>query len=305
MIDTIVHVRNLMEKLNLPKGARMVFTALEERIAANPAFAAKMEEYRQRFMFSGEELSPLLPELDETAKEFGEVNYTLHFVFLLNCTDILLDRYREAGISEDIYWDTMDDLRCKLMECIECKGVWGTFVAGWNNGFFKMKRFALGRFQFEHSKFDRGAYDKGGVHLRDGDKVINFHIPSSGKPLSPECRFDSYKKAFDFYKDEFGGGPVPFVCGSWLLYPGQRDFLPTQCANMLGFMSDFDIIGSEDRETFGNDWRVFGRYAGVSPELLPRDTALRRAYADRLTAGLPTGSGFGIIVFDGEKITNK
>lgn len=304
MSDTLAHVNLLMEKLNLPKGARMVFSALEGRIAANAEFAADMEAYRRRYMLGSEHLNDLLPELDELARKYSETNLTLHFVFLMNCSDILLERYREAGMDEEIYWKTMDDLRCKLLECVECRGVWGTFVAGWYDGFFRMTRFALGRLQFERSEFNRAEYSKGGVRLKEGDLVINFHIPSSGK-LTREMRFDAYRRAFDFYRDDFGGGPAVFVCGSWLLYAGHRDFLPPECGNILDFMSDFDIIASEDKEKFGNDWRVFGRCAGLEPRLLPRDTALRRAYAERLEAGLPTGDGFGVIVFDGERIINR
>ena len=94
----------------------------------------------------------------------------------------------------------------------------------------------------------------------------------------------------------FDGEPIIFMCGSWLLYPGHEEFLPKNL-NILRFMHDFEIIESREKENFDDAWRVFGRYADEKPENLPTDTALRRAYAERLRAGKPTGYGVGVIVF--------
>ena len=63
-----------------------------------------------------------------------------------------------------------------------------------------------------------------------------------------------------------------------------------------------DVIDALADQHFGDCWRVFGRYADLPPAQLPRDTALRKAYAEWLTAGNPSGSGMGFFVFDGEKI---
>ena len=92
----------------------------------------------------------------------------------------------------------MADLRCKLIECIKCEEVPGTFVAGWYNGFFKLERFAYGRFQFEESDYgyDFDFVTKAGYRLTKGQPVIGFHIPSSGVPLTDEVRLDAYKKAY-------------------------------------------------------------------------------------------------------------
>ena len=90
-------------------------------------------------------------------------------------------------------------------------------------------------------------------------------------------------------------------CGSWLLYPRHREFLPEK-SNILKFLNDFEIVSWEEKENFGDAWRVFGRYADLPFEQLPRDTSLRKAFAEWLCSGRKTGSGFGFIIFDGEKI---
>lgn len=226
--------------------------------------------------------------------------YTAHLLFYSFCGEPLLRRYRDAGIAEDIYWDSMRDLRWKFFECLAVHGVPGTFVGSWHSGFFRMTRFALGRLQYEHTGFGEEQYTKAGVMLRRGDTVINCHIPSCG-PLTVESRMDSYRRAYDFYRREYPSGVLPLVCSSWLLYPPHTEFLP-KTSNILSFMSDFDIIHSGVDEKFGNAWRVFGASAAEPPEKWPRDTSIRRAFAERICSGGKVGYGYGVLLFDGERI---
>ena len=221
----------------------------------------------------------------------------------MNCTEILRENYIKRGVPLSVFYEGVDDLRCKLLECMECEHVPGTFVAGWNNGFLKMDRFAYGRFQYEVRKygFDFDFMMKCGHKVQKGDTYLNFHIPSSGIPLTDEVRFDSYRRAWARYKDLFPDGRVLFGCGSWLLYPRHREFLPEKL-NIRRFMDDFEIVCWEEKDHFGNDWRVFGHYTELPLEQWPRDTALRKAYVDWLLAGNKAGDGFGLFLFDGERI---
>lgn len=165
-----------------------------------------------------------------------------------------------------------------------------------------MEIFGLGRFEYELWEHDEEDYIAPcGKALRHGDPEINFHIPSSGVPITDEARLDSYKRAYEFYKDKLVGGVAFFRCNSWLLYPGHREFLPEN-SNILRFMDDFDIVSYKVWPELGDLWRIFGRYADRAPKELPTDTALRRAYAERIRSGGTLGKGFGYIVFDGEKI---
>lgn len=248
-------------------------------------------------------IDAVVPELDAIALRFGENRYTVYFLFLLANTRWLRERYAAAGISDEIYYCSMDDLRCKLNECIECKGVPGTFVVTWFGRFFRVTRFGLGRFQYETIKFDYrdGFTSSSGYRVENGATVLNMHIPSSGISLTDGVRFDSYRRAREFYRGIFGDGPAVFHCSSWLLYEKQREFLPAG-SNILKFLGDFELIGGGDSDTFGNAWRVFGRWADLPPEMWPKDTSLRAAYADRILSGGKTGSGRGVLLFDGEKI---
>lgn len=297
------HIKLFFNKINIPSEAAAAFITVERRLDSDKDFAERFDKIVYDYMFDDLIMDEALASIRKIAEDFGENVFTLNFVFLLNNTEELLNRYRREGVSDEIYWDTMDDLRCKLLECIECEGVPGIFVPGWYNGFFRMSRFALGRFQYEVSVFkhEGGYTTKSGHFLKDGSPIINFHIPSSGVSLTDEIRYDSYKRAFERYKDMFGGDKVVFCCGSWLLYPKHEEFLPKNL-NILLFMRDFEIVRFSESDDFGNAWRVFGKHADLPPKELPRDTALRKAYAEWLEAGNNTGDGYGVIVFDGENI---
>lgn len=297
------HIQILLNNINVPNEAAAAFAAVESRLDSDKAFSERFDKVVYDYMFDDLIMDEALESLRKIAADFGENVYTLNFVFLLNNTEELLNRYRQEGVSDEIYWNTMDDLRCKLLECMECEGVPGIFVPSWYNGFFRMSRFALGRFQYEVSifKHEGGYTTKSGHFLKDGSDIINFHIPSSGVSLTDEVRFDSYKRAFNFYKHMFGGDKIVMCCNSWLLYPEQEKFLPEN-SNILRFLRDFEIVFSKTKDDFGDAWRIFGRHADLPPEKLPRDTALRKAYADWILAGNSTGAGYGVIVFDGENI---
>ena len=67
-------------------------------------------------------------------------------------------------------------------------------------------------------------------------------------------------------------------------------------------MDDFETVSWAEQDGFRNDWRVFDKYAELPYDRWPRDTSLRRAYADWMMKTGHAGDGFGVIVFDGEKI---
>lgn len=304
MLHNSPYIQDFMARYRYPEEAVSLFTEVEQRLDAEPALGERFDRHLNAYMVEEtEDLGTALSGMDTLAELMGLSPYTTEFVFVMNCTGILKEKYAAAGIDEAVFWQGCDDLRCKLLECMECEGVPGTFVAGWNGGFLKMGRFAYGRFQYEVCEFSFffDFLTSCGRRMVKGDKYVNFHIPSSGVPLTDEIRLASYKEAYPHYKHLFPDGRVVFGCSSWLLYPRHREFLPKD-SNILKFLGDFEIVSWEQKNHFGDDWRVFGRYAGLPPAELPRDTKLRKAYADWLEAGNPSGSGFGFFVFDGEKI---
>ena len=245
------------------------------------------------------------PLLEEIAQASGVHLYTVWELFLIQAAKPAREGYLEKGVPEDIVWDTWEDLKYKAIECKNVQGVWGNFVAHWYPIFFSNDIVKLGRLEYENVTYEGEVpYEKNGCVVRPGDKVKSVHIPSSGEPFDQAARLASYKKAYQFFKEELQGGPLVCVCGSWLLYPPYRGILsPT--SNVVSFAGDWDILSSQESEEFHDAWRVFGAASKLPPEQWPEDTSMRRAYKKWILEGHKAGSGFGVLLFDGEKILNQ
>ncbi len=216
---------------------------------------------------------------DELADAGGFNPYSAAaFAYIASC-DILHEKYREHGISDEIFYDTLDDIRCKINECRAVYGVIGCFVREWEFPFFGMDRFALGRMQYELAVWEARPVILGKNAIYPGDKFINVHIPSSGKPFDKVSREASYKKAVEFYRSEFDGN-VPIGCWSWLLDPMLAKALPN--SNIADFSRDFDVVIGEESVCFEDSWRVFGAASSRLPSELPEDTALQLNCKQRL-----------------------
>lgn len=290
-----------MEKTDFPQEALEFLTQAAGRLTAagqEEAMDGTIEFYYEND-FDTRLTQPLIEEMAQAA---GLNPYTVWELFLMFAAETARKDYLGQGISEEIFWDTFADVRYKALECKHVKGVWGNFVAFWYPIFFRCDIVKLGRLEYETQVYDSDlpAYTGGGATLKPGDKVRCIHIPSSGEDFSLEARLDSYRKAYEFFKDELDGGPLVCACHSWLLYPEYKNVLP-ETSNIVSFMGDFHILTVDDGD-FDDEWRVFGADAGKAPAELPEDTSMRRAFKKHLMAGGKNGAALGILVFDGEKL---
>ena len=277
---------------------------LEDMLDNEPALAEAMDDVVYRYVVTETlSMTEALAEIKAISERFGKNEYALDLLLILNSLPTLHEKYREKGISDAIFYETADDIRCKINECVENKGVVGTFVADWYDRFFKLTCFAYGRFQYEVMTYEGEDFTLScGKVFKNGDRYINMHIPSRGIPLTDEVRLASYRAAYPHFVSLFADDTVIFGCSSWLLYPRHREFLPAGM-NLLKFMGDFEMVTAEETPgKFYDRWRVFGRHADLPNDQLPKDTAMRRAYAEWLQAGNPAGFGFGVFAFDGQSI---
>lgn len=232
----------------------------------------------------------------------GVHEYSAHFLLYACLAEPLQHRYTEKGLEKALWHNSMMDLYYKLNECYAVHGIWGSFVSPWFDRFFDMTRFALGRLQFETTTFYlTDSYSKHNLNLKYGEgELLGVHIPS-GSRLDHECVLDSYRRAYKFYKHLTIDGILPIICESWLLYDGLEEFLP-QDSNIIRFKQDFEVLKNVEHPAFEDCWRMFEAQYSGNPADLPRDTSLRRRYADWIAAGGIPGSGYGILLFDGEKV---
>ncbi|MDD6276171.1 MAG: acyltransferase domain-containing protein [Clostridia bacterium] len=306
-MEYLEYLDNFFKKLEFPKEASDYLIEFENKIRENKKLDDKLNKYLNDYMYcEDKDLRDYLTKIDVLADYIGLDTYTLQFMFILRCMPIVQQRYNEAGYDEQLFWDGAADLKYKMLECKECKGVYGTFVGGWNDDFIKLNRFALGRFQYvlRHSRHDT-LTTQSGLVLHTGDPYLEFHIPSSGVPLTDDVRNDSYRRAWEFFKDQFGDKPVYLSTSSWLIYPEHKMFL-SEKSNIRKFIDDFDICFAEPKDNFNDSWRLYGRYADLPPEEWPEDTSMRRDFKKWILSGGKTGNGWGLILMEnGENVTHK
>lgn len=232
----------------------------------------------------------LIALADEAAVAVDTHEYTVELLVYICLSKMLRKRYLARNIDETIFWNSMLDLRYKLEECKAVKGVVGSFVATWFEGFFTPTRFALGRLQFELVPFGH-TYEKDGKALTPDSKVINVHIPRTGTRLDVEECEQAYAQAAAFFSDQIGGDTA-FVCHSWLLYP-ENEHILSERSNIVRFMKRYDIIKWGIDKHKSDLWRLFDTDES-HPDRLPTDTTARRLYVDHIKAGGKLGWGFGV-----------
>ncbi len=231
----------------------------------------------------------------ELAEPLQTHAYTLTLLYLICLSRKTRAYYEEQGIDLSIYRASMFDLYYKNEECRAVYGICGTFVGKWFARFYDLTRFALGRLQFELTDL-KCDYEKNGVKLAAGAKVINIHIPRAGTPITPASCDDAFAQAAKFFDAALNGSPKVFVCHSWMLFPKHRQMLkPT--SNILHFLSRFDLLENGEYDNYDETWRIFDRRYCGNPDTLGRATSLHRAYADRIKAGEKTGWGYGAFLY--------
>lgn len=195
------------------------------------------------------------------------------------------ERYQEQGVEEDIFWDTFRDIS---FWCDNYKREYGAYGIGEYDWFWRhidMTLFRLGRLQFERMKLE---YNIGAENnqLMAGTPVINIHIPQGEKLNIKDCE-ESIRRAFQRY-----GRDIPYVCHSWLLYPGLKDLLPER-SNILQFQKKFHVIETDYKEREA-EWRIYGSVRNIVTDY-PEDTSLQRNVKYYLLKGNTLGNGWGLL----------
>lgn len=289
--EACTELLNAWDKISSAEASREIF---EKHIAAyEGAPCGKID-------FKG-----MLEDIRRAAEISGVNTYTAELLIFCCFTRHLRRLYAEHSINDGIWLDSVLDLRYKLYECHAMYGVWGSFVAYWFDKFFTLERFALGRLQYEdHLYFcTEEPYTKHSLRLeKNVTPALELHIPSSGK-LTEESVTDSLKKAYSFFKDSryMQNGVLVCECSSWLLYPALCDFLP-EGSNVVKFQKCFENTATWQDPYYQDCWRLFNKKYSGTPEDLPRDTSMRRAFAQWLDEGNTPGCGISLLLFDGEKI---
>ena len=293
----------LMDKCNFPSAAKEFFCTLADKIKScglEAEFDSITNEYLKESMT--EEADDALHVF---SKKIGESRYSCWLLMLMLAAEEIKKKYDRRGVSDELFFDTFSDMRSKALECMEQKGVWGTFVPDWYGLFTtcRLLKFGCLEFQDDIYRLDE-PYTFEGITISKGDPIKGIHIPSSGEPFDKAARLDSYRRAWEFYHKESGDELLICECGSWLLFPDYEDCF-AEGSNIKCFRRDFDIYERETYVTFYDAWRLFGKGCELPIDEYPERTSLQRAFKKYLQKGGSFGEGKSMLIFDGERLLTR
>lgn len=234
------------------------------------------------------------PDTCELFKDHTISDFAIDELLLICMTKHLKKIYQDRGYSINMWDDACLDLKYKLIECHDVKGIWGSFVADWEMGFLNLTLFGFGRLQFEIVPFELETYTSDQVNLKKGDPVISVHIPQTGTSLLISDCYAAYEKALEFFAAMYPQNQLAFVVKSWILYPPFIE-LYSEGSNLLRFASDYKILTEEkDQSMDDNMWRIFASEWSGNIDDYKGDTSLRRKFKQYLKEGGFPGQGYGI-----------
>lgn len=273
------------------------FTKLQQNTEAYSIFTAYVEAYEENYSLDHMTVLAAIRALEECT---GIHKYTLVLLYLICLTKHLGVLYENEGIAADIYDFSVCDLKWKAKECHTAYGVWGNYVGGWEFGFFKMERFAIGRLQYEIRAFPF-TIDTGVVKIDKGEPYINVHIPSCG-PLNDDACMESYEKATDFFQKRYHLKRIIFGCNSWLLSPDLQLMLPVT-SRIRVFAEHYTILEVIKDPLNKHLDKIFGvRTLPENIDELPENTNLRYTMKRWLKAGNSIDTALGVFIPNFNKI---
>ena len=281
-----------MEEQQFPSEAISSLTNAIDSIFATKGkdiVAKIIKEYQADYHIKPDEIA----QKSKTVSEISSVDEKqCNLIIYMALVDGLKKHYINKGYPIENYNDTIKELRCKLLECHDCFGVWGMRACAVSNTHFALTRFGMGLFQFEIIKFGKTAIVDG-VELKPDDKVINIHIPRLGLPLTKQERQKSYLRAKEFFKAYFPNqDKLPFFCHTWLLFKKHKEMLKPS-SNIVSFIDDFTWLEGYEYQDYNETWRIFGKFF-TSIEDMPKENSIQKAYATIIERGEKTGGAEGV-----------
>ena len=178
-------------------------------------------------------------------------------------------KYKDLGISDEIYVGTMKFFSRFLYSYNEIYGEY-KYVWGW----WAVRQISMQEFRISDLEYE--------MTMQEGKKLISIHIPSDANMTSSNLR-KSYLDARDFFADYYPEfAKADMICGSWLLAPALKKFLPDS-SKIIQFQNSFKLTNQEDDSLGFLDW-IYGR-RDILFENLPEETSLQRKLKPYLLNG--------------------
>lgn len=177
-------------------------------------------------------------------EQFIPIDYELYLVMLVP----LQISYQERNLPLEIYEASLSDLNWRLTAYLESQGRAGLTAEDkmWLARIYHLKIFKLGSLQFEmiQSQEEKINPENWGLQDKHLDDLLSVHI-MYGEDISRPASINSFIRALDFFDEHFPRFNYHyFYCKSWLLYPGNREFLDEK-SKIISFMKLFNIVYQE------------------------------------------------------------
>ena len=208
--------------------------------------------------------------------EFKDEYLKVLYIYI-NLALKLYEMYIEAGISLDIYYDTISDLKIWANTCVRETGQYGLKEIYWLNEHLRMRLYKLGRLQFqkrEATEFMQLIKENNLDGYVKNDYFYFVHIPE-GERLSYDLVLDSYQRAIEFYQDD-----MIFAVESWIL-SDRLDMLFPEGSNLMKFRSDYIVLSLTKEENH------ITRY-------LKEGSSVQQKVLELEKEGILIGEGFGL-----------
>ena len=217
--------------------------------------------------------------------------YTLNLMLCISSIKSLREIYIDSTDNLDKH---LKSLKTQMISCKNDHNVWGIEEGFWQWMFHEWQCVNLGRLEFEPFYHFVDVPYKG---IKKGDFVILIHIPG-GSPLNMDEVMESLELGYNYFKDKFQNGVVPFFTHSWLLYPPYMNGVFKEGGNLQKFAGLFDII-YQNQGDYINFSNVFGcPYPDDNLSNIPQQTSLQRNMMKYIMQGGVMGQGYGFLLYD-------
>lgn len=230
----------------------------------------------------------------ETALAGTDPNGMRLLALYLSAACVTREKYREAGVSDHVFIDTMGCFSRFLRDEIARNGAYGFSRGFWAWRQLSLRLFRLGTLEFEYYLAKENEPLPPGI--APGMPMLSVHIPSDARLKDGDLR-DSYRQAGEFFAGIGArfcpqGAPQAMFCHTWLLSRALRGLLPAQ-SGILRFGSDYEIYADDLADESFYTWLFACK---KPPEPLPVETSLQRAVCAHLEKGGIIGAAYGAFI---------
>ena len=198
--------------------------------------------------------------------------------------------FKKESIDEEIYFNALKYIGKCAEKYREKHGFYGVDDYVWLSSLFVPELYHIGALQFKLCAFPYKSMTLEETTINKGQTVIQVHVPENAS-LTQQNLDKSYSGASKLF------GTDIFLVDSWLLFPEHKNMLDSD-SSIVRFSNSYTIIDSYETNEYEGLWRIFGKMDDYVYEKLPQNTALQRAYAERVKRGLHIGSATGIMKYD-------